>query len=220
MARQRADRWEAAQGSVARRAFRKTSEFPNRRHSNCCGRHTSDRSRLTRRYRARHRQKLPRGGWQPHRNSVPITKRNGHQNVEVRHSGLSSIGCPELRDTRTTPERDTRTRSERDARTRPERDTRTTPERYTATTPERDTRTTQETHSRGPGTHRRADPTRAGPGLYVCGPYTGHRRPFSLHYESLPARVKAKGSDRCFTKVRAALTDCTTRFGNVTNCYW
>jgi hypothetical protein len=201
MARQRADRWEAAQGSVARRAFRKTSEFPNRRHSNCCGRHTSDRSRLTRRYRARHRQKLPRGGWQPHRNSVPITKRNGHQNVEVRHFGISSIGCPELRDTRTTPERDTRTTPERDTRSTPERDTRTTPETH---------RRGSETHCRGAGTYRRADATRSGPGLHLCGPYTGHRRPFSLHYESLPARAKAKGSDRGITKVRAALTDCSS----------
>jgi len=191
--------------------FGKTSEFPNRRHSNCCGRPFDDRSRLTRRYRARHRQKLPRGGWQSHRNSVAVAKRNGHQNVEVRNFGINRISCSGLRDTRTTPERGTRTT--------PERDTRTTPERDTATTSERDTRTTPETHRRGPGTYRRADATRSGPGLHVCGPHAGHRRPFSLHYESLPARVKAKGSDRCFTKARAALTDYTTWFGNVTNFY-
>ena len=136
--------------------------------------------------------------------------------MEVCHFGISRIGCRELRDARTTPERDTRPT--------PERDTRTTPERYTATTPDRDTRTTPETHRRRPGTYRRADATRSGPGLHVCGPHAGHRRPFSLRYESLPARVKAKGSDRCFTKARAALTDYTTRFGlrssRHTSLYW
>ena len=35
--------------------FLGTSEFPNRRYSNCRGRPSSDRSRLTLRYRARHR---------------------------------------------------------------------------------------------------------------------------------------------------------------------
>jgi hypothetical protein len=126
--------------------------------------------------------------------------------VEVCHFGISRIGCRELRDARTTPERDTRPTPERDTRTTPERDTRTTSERYTATTPDRDTRTTPETHRRRPGTYRRADATRSGPGLHVCGPHAGHRRPFSLRYESLPARVKAKGSDRCLVKARAALT--------------
>jgi hypothetical protein len=119
--------------------------------------------------------------------------------VEVRHFGISRIGCPELRDNRTTPERDTRTTPERDTRTTSERDTRTTPETH---------RRGSETNCRGAGTYRRADATRSGPRLHVCGPYTGHRRPFSLHYESLPARAKAKGSDRCITKARAALTDC------------
>ena len=156
---------------------------------------------------------------QSRRNSVAVTKMNGHPNVEIRHFGINRISCSGLHDTRTTPERDTRTGPECDTRTRPERDTRTTPEQDTRTTPERDTRTAPETHRRGPGTYRRADATRSGPGLHVCGPHTGHRRPFPLHYQSLPARAKAKGSNRCFTKARAALTDYTTRFGNITNFY-
>src|SRR6266851_1042025 len=111
------------------------------------------------------------------------------RNVEIRHFGINRISCSGLRDTRTTPERDTRT------------------------TPERDTRATPETHRRGPGTYRRAHATRSGPDLHVCGLHTGHRRPLPLHYQSLSARVKAKGSDRCSTKDRAALTGCTTMFG-------
>jgi hypothetical protein len=213
------DPCEAAKRLSPRRAFRKPSEFPNRRHSNCCGRPSSHCSRLTQRYRARHRQKLPRGGSPSPRKSVAITKWNGHQNVEVRHFGISRVGCRELRDNRTTPERDTRTTPQRDTRSTPERDTRTTPERDTRTTPETHRRGS-ETNCRGAGTYCRADATRSGPRLHVCGPYTGHRRPFSLHYESLPARVEAKGSSgRCITKARAALTDCTTRFGNIANCY-
>src|ERR1700730_9393192 len=209
MARHRAGSVRAAKRLSPHRAFCKTSEFPNRRHSNCWGRPSSHCSRLTQRYRARHRQKLPRGGCYSPRTRASIMKRNGHQNVEVRHFGISRIGCPELRDTRTTPERDTRTTPERDTRTTPERDTRSTPERDTRTTPETHRRGS-ETNCRGAGTYRRADATRSGPGLHLCGPYTGHRRPFSLHYESLPARAKAKGSDRGITKVRAALTDCSS----------
>jgi hypothetical protein len=167
---------------------------------------------------ARHRQKLPRCGYQSHRNSVAVTNRNGHQNVEIRDFGINRISCSGLRDTRATPERDTRTGPRRDTRTTPERDTRTTPGRDTPATLNRDTRTTPETHRRGPGTYRRAHATRSGPGLHVCGPHTWHRRPFPLRYQSLPARVKAKGSDHYFTKARAALTDCTTTFGNVREC--
>jgi hypothetical protein len=165
-----------------------------------------------------------RGRWRPIKATIPTpatvrscrgaassrtetqsqTKRHGHRNVEIRHFGITCISCSGLRYTRT-PGRDTRTTPDRDTRATSERVTRATPKCDTRATPERDTRTTKKTHCRGPGTYRRADATRSGPGLHLSGPHSGHRRPFPLRYESLPTRVKAKGSDRCFAKPRAAL---------------